>query len=46
MHDIGKSGWNILWGLLPFIGAVVLIVYCCRDSQYNNEYGPSEKYPD
>jgi len=46
LHDMGKSGLNILWGLLPLAGPVILIVYCCQDSQYNNEYGPSEKYPD
>lgn len=46
MHDIGKSGLNIFWGLLPFAGAIILFVFCCQDSQCNNQYGPSEKYPD
>ena len=41
LHDIGKSGWNILWCLLPLIGAIILLVYMCRDSQMqDNQYGP------
>lgn len=46
MHDIGKSGWNLFWGCVPFIGAIIVLVFCCQDSQGNNQYGPSEKYPD
>lgn len=41
LHDIGKSGWNVLWGLLPIAGAIILLVYYLRDSQmHDNEYGP------
>lgn len=42
LHDIGKSGWNYLWGLLPFIGIIVLIVFFVTPSQpYDNRFGPS-----
>ena len=45
MHDIGKSGWWLLIGLIPIVGAIILIVWCCQDSQpQENEYGPSPKY--
>lgn len=40
LHDIGKSGWWLLIGLIPLIGAIVLVVWYVRDSQpYPNEYG-------
>lgn len=45
LHDIGKSGWNILWNLIPVIGAILLIVWCCEDSlPTENKYGISPKY--
>ena len=28
LHDIGKSGWWILLGLVPFGGIVLLVFYC------------------
>ncbi|MDE6717357.1 MAG: DUF805 domain-containing protein [Muribaculaceae bacterium] len=41
LHDTGRSGWNILWALLPFIGTIILIVYFCQNSQMSdNQYGP------
>ena len=46
LHDIGKSGWNILFGLIPIAGQIILLVFFLRDSQPGtNEYGTSEKYP-
>ncbi len=45
MHDINKSGWNILWGLIPILGTIYVIYLCCKDSdQVENQYGPSPKY--
>jgi uncharacterized membrane protein YhaH (DUF805 family) len=42
MHDIGKSGWNILWNLLPIIGTIYFIVLLCTKSQEgDNKYGPN-----
>ncbi|MBE6333502.1 MAG: DUF805 domain-containing protein [Bacteroidales bacterium] len=45
MHDIGKSGWMYLLCLIPFIGAILIFIFLCTDSQpYQNQYGPSPKY--
>ena len=44
MHDIGKSGWWILIGLIPLVGAIVLLVFMCLDSEEgHNNYGPNPK---
>ena len=44
-HDIGKSGWFILLGLLPIIGQIVLIYFYCQDSvRETNKWGESPKY--
>ena len=44
MHDIGKSGWWWLIGLVPLIGGIVLLVFMCKDSQPgDNAYGPNPK---
>lgn len=41
LHDIGKSGWWILIGLIPLVGAILLIVWYCQDSNRGpNQYGP------
>lgn len=44
LHDIGKSGWWILFSLVPLVGSITLLVFACLDSQEgNNAYGPSPK---
>ena len=44
MHDIGKSGWWWLIGLIPLVGAIVLLVFVCKDSEPgDNAYGPNPK---
>ena len=44
MHDIGKSGWWWLIALVPVVGAIVLLVFMCKDSQPgDNAYGPNPK---
>lgn len=41
LHDIGKSGWWILLGLIPVVGQIIIIVWACRESNiYPNQYGP------
>lgn len=41
LHDTGRSGWNILWGLIPLVGSIILIVFFCQESQmHDNQYGP------
>lgn len=45
LHDIGKSGWNLLWILLPIVGAIMLIYWCCQDSQVGeNKWGANPKF--
>ncbi len=45
LHDTGKSGWFMLLMLIPVIGAIILLIFFCIDSQAEtNEYGPSPKY--
>lgn len=45
LHDIGKSGWNVLWGLLPIIGWIMLIYWYCQDSQLGeNKWGANPKF--
>ncbi|SJM38125.1 Inner membrane protein YhaI [Psychrobacter pasteurii] len=44
LHDIGKSGWWILISFVPYIGPIVLLVFCCLDSESGaNKYGPNPK---
>ena len=40
LHDVGRSGWWLLIGLIPLVGAIVLIVFCASPSQPGpNQYG-------
>ncbi|MBA7561377.1 Inner membrane protein YhaI [subsurface metagenome] len=42
LHDIGRSGWWLFIGLIPFAGAIVILVFTATGSQIGtNEYGPS-----
>ena len=44
LHDIDRSGWWILIGLVPLIGAIVLLVFALLDSTPgSNQYGPNPK---
>ena len=44
LHDIGKSGWWLLIGIIPLVGWILLIVWACFDSQPGaNAYGPNPK---
>jgi uncharacterized membrane protein YhaH (DUF805 family) len=44
LHDIGRSGWWQLIGIIPIIGAIVMIVWCATDSQPQpNQWGPNPK---
>jgi len=45
LHDTDKSGWWLLIGLIPIVGAIVLIVFWATDGPpAPNRYGVSEKY--
>lgn len=43
LHDTGRSGWWQLIGLIPLIGAIVLLIFYVQDSLGENEYGPNPK---
>lgn len=44
LHDIGRSGWWVLVGLIPVAGWILLIYWYCQDSQPGtNQYGPNPK---
>ena len=44
LHDIGKSGWNILWGFVCCIGWIYLIyLYIQEGENGTNEYGLDPK---
>lgn len=46
LHDIGKSGASYFVALIPLVGAIILLVWLCKDSQPgDNQYGPSPKAP-
>lgn len=41
LHDTDRSGWWLLISLVPFIGAIVLIVFLVQESR-PNRYGKQE----
>jgi uncharacterized membrane protein YhaH (DUF805 family) len=44
MHDIGKSGWVLLVGLIPIIGAILLIIWAATEGNRGpNQYGSDPK---
>ena len=41
LHDLDRSGWWILIGLIPIIGWIILIIwYCSRGTVGPNRFGP------
>ena len=43
LHDINKSGWWVLFILVPIIGFILLVVYLCTNSKEDNKYGINPK---
>jgi uncharacterized membrane protein YhaH (DUF805 family) len=44
LHDIGRTAWWLLIGLIPIIGCIVLLVFMCLDGdEGDNKYGPNPK---
>ena len=44
LHDVNKSGWNLLWIFLPIIGAIYLIyLYIKKGNVEDNDYGVPSK---
>ncbi|MDE0557426.1 MAG: DUF805 domain-containing protein [Candidatus Poseidoniaceae archaeon] len=41
LHDLGKSGWMLLIGMIPFVGSILLLVWFVSDGEpQDNQYGP------
>jgi uncharacterized membrane protein YhaH (DUF805 family) len=44
LHDIDKSGWWILIGIIPIVGWIIVIIWYCTDTKPgDNQYGPNPK---
>ncbi|MGJ8684436.1 MAG: DUF805 domain-containing protein [Nonlabens sp.] len=44
LHDTGRSGWNYLFGMIPFVGVVILIIFYVEDSKHGaNQWGANPK---
>lgn len=44
LHDTDRSGWWLLLGLVPVIGAIVLLVFMVLDgTPGDNRFGPNPK---
>jgi uncharacterized membrane protein YhaH (DUF805 family) len=44
LHDLGKSGWMMLIGLIPFVGGIWLLILLATDGQTGgNRFGPDPK---
>ena len=44
LHDINKSGWLQLIGIIPLVGWIVMIIWCSTDGKRkNNRFGKSIK---
>lgn len=42
LHDIGKSGWYYFLNIIPVVGFIILIVFCCKEGQgEGNQWGPA-----
>jgi uncharacterized membrane protein YhaH (DUF805 family) len=40
LHDLDRSGWWLLLGFIPLVGAIVLIVWdCTKGTDGPNQYG-------
>ena len=46
LHDIGKTAWLLLIGLIPLLGALLLLYWFVQPSGPANEYGAPEVSPD
>ncbi|MCL1142629.1 DUF805 domain-containing protein [Shewanella gaetbuli] len=43
LHDTNHSAWWLLIVLIPFLGALFLLIVFCFDSKEDNQYGPNPK---
>lgn len=41
LHDVNKSGWCLLLGLVPIVGAIILLIWEIKEGDpTDNQYGP------
>ena len=40
LHDLDKSGWFILIGMIPVVGLILLYWYCLKGTDGDNQFGP------
>ena len=46
LHDTGKSGWTVLWALIPILGGLYLLYLLIQPGEAGtNEYGPEPTAP-
>ena len=46
LHDIGRSGWWVLIGLIPILGVIVMLVFLCTASKPTpNRGSPTRSEP-
>ncbi len=46
LHDVGRSGWWYWIYLVPLVGTIVLLVWCCKKGTVGpNDYGPDPFSP-
>ena len=44
LHDTNRTGWWLLLGIIPFLGALVLLIFYLLDGTPGpNKYGPDPK---
>lgn len=44
LHDTNRSGWWILFNLVPLVGPITILVFMCLDSTPGaNRFGPNPK---
>ena len=39
LHDVGKSGWNVLLGLIPVVNFYIIYLLARRGDKGDNRYG-------
>jgi uncharacterized membrane protein YhaH (DUF805 family) len=46
LHDIDRSGWWLLIGLIPVVGWIVLLIWACmKGTAGPNRFGPDPVFP-
>ncbi len=40
LHDTNRSGWNLLWQLIPLVGFIIVLVFLVQEgTQGENRFG-------